>query len=99
MSSTLTKKSPAREAVTVEPMLRVANVCRTYDDGTVALTDVSLTLNRGEYLAIMGPSGSGKSTLLNLLGAIDRPTKGEILFGSESLTNMRDLDVFRASTL
>ena len=47
----------------------------------------------------MGPSGSGKSTLLNLLGALDRPTSGDILFEGKSLAKLTDLDRFRASTL
>jgi putative ABC transport system ATP-binding protein len=60
---------------------------------------VSFTVRRGEYLAIMGPSGSGKSTLLNLLGALDRPTSGEICFEGQCLTAHKDLDRFRAQTL
>ena len=69
-----------------EPLLRIEGVCRQFDEGSVqALRDVSLTIGRGEYLAIMGPSGSGKSTLLNLIGALDRPDRGEICFEGQSL--------------
>src|SRR5436190_24269994 len=81
-------------------VIEVRNVGREYADGNVrALEDVSLTINRGEYAAIMGPSGSGKSTLLNLLGALDRPTSGEIYFEGQPLSSLRDLDGFRAKKI
>src|SRR6185369_725864 len=81
-------------------LLSVVHVSREYDDGAVrALADVSLDVGAGEYLAIMGPSGSGKSTLLNLLGALDLPSSGEILFDGEALSRQTDFDQFRASTL
>src|SRR3954454_9008785 len=81
-------------------LLNVVNVSRGYDDGEVqALTNVSLEIRAGEYLAIMGPSGSGKSTLLHLLGALDGPTSGDILFEGKSLRKQTDLDRFRATTL
>jgi len=78
-------------------ILRVDNVGRTYSDGEVtALAGVSLEISRGEYVAIMGPSGSGKSTLLNMLGALDRPTTGELYFEGQPLSQLKDLDAFRS---
>jgi putative ABC transport system ATP-binding protein len=86
--------------VPIDPLLHVSSVCRSYDAGALhALTDVSFSVRRGEYLAIMGPSGSGKSTLLNLLGALDQPTSGEINFEGQSLATHKNLDRFRAQTL
>src|SRR4051794_12956263 len=83
-----------------EPLLRAVAVSRTYDDGRVrALQDVSLAVRRGDYLAIMGPSGSGKSTLLNLLGALDRPSSGDIFVNGQPLSQTKDLDHFRARML
>jgi len=79
------------------PLLRIESVERKYPDGNVtALENVNLSINVGEYVAIMGPSGSGKSTLLNILGTLDRPTSGEVYFRGEPLGAMKDTDRIRA---
>jgi putative ABC transport system ATP-binding protein len=63
---------------------------RQYPDGKViALDNVTLRIDHGEYLAIMGPSGSGKSTLLNLIAGLDRPTVGEVYFEGSPLSSSR----------
>jgi putative ABC transport system ATP-binding protein len=81
-------------------LLRAEHVTRIYADGAVAaLVDVSLEVPRGQYLAIVGPSGSGKSTLLNLLGALDLPTSGKILFEGRSLADTRNLAQLRAGKI
>ncbi|MCS7305781.1 MAG: ABC transporter ATP-binding protein [Thermoguttaceae bacterium] len=79
------------------PLLRTDNLCRVYPDGQVqALQNVSLRIEAGQFVAIMGPSGSGKSTLLNLLGGLDRPTSGEVYFRGQALGAMPSLDAYRA---
>ncbi len=73
-------------------VIELVNVRRYYLVGEYlvkALDDVSLTINRGSFTAIMGPSGSGKSTLMNLIGCLDTPTSGYITIGGE-LTNGMD---------
>jgi putative ABC transport system ATP-binding protein len=78
-------------------MFRTEHVSKLYPDGQVhAVEDVSVNIRRGEYVAIMGPSGSGKSTLLNLLGALDRPTSGEVFIDGQALSAVRNPDRIRA---
>jgi putative ABC transport system ATP-binding protein len=79
------------------PQLEVRNLAKSYDEGRIeALRGVSLTVNAGEYIAISGASGSGKSTLLQLLGGLDVPTSGEVLFENAALGTAIDLDEYRA---
>lgn len=79
------------------PLISLQAVSKTYADGDVqALTKVTLDICDGEFVSIMGPSGCGKSTLLNMLGALDRPTSGDVLFEGQSLMSRTNLDQLRA---
>jgi len=79
------------------PQLEARNLCKSYDEGRIeALRGVDLSIAAGEYLAISGPSGSGKSTLLQLLGGLDTPTSGEVLYESAPLGTAIGLDAYRA---
>ncbi|WP_199324949.1 cell division ATP-binding protein FtsE [Phormidium sp. FACHB-1136] len=76
-------KAPAAAIVTLN------QVGKFYPNGSTALTDVSLTVNQGDFLFVTGPSGSGKSTLLKLLYGYERPTSGDILVANEPIAKLR----------
>ena len=81
-------------------LLEVSNICKTYGSGETAvhaLKNVSFSVSKGEYVAVIGESGSGKSTLLNMIGALDTPTSGRITIGGMDIFSMDDrrLTVFR----
>lgn len=74
-------------------ILELHNIFKNYDQGKLSvpvLKDVSLSVERGEYLAIMGPSGSGKTTLMNIIGCLDRPTSGTFLLDGEDVLQYKD---------
>jgi putative ABC transport system ATP-binding protein len=81
-------------------ILRVENLTKTYGEGenkVEALKNINLSINQGEFLAIIGASGSGKSTLLHLLGGLDRPTTGKVIIDEKSIYDYNDdeLSIFR----
>ena len=81
-------------------ILKVANLVKTYGEGdniVNAVDNISLSVNKGEFVAIVGASGSGKSTLLHLLGGVDRPTSGKIYIDGNEINNMNNdkLAIFR----
>ncbi len=81
-----------------EPVIRFDDVSKIYPlpgGDVVALDHVSLTVEPGEFIAIMGPSGSGKSTLLNLMGCLDVPTHGRIYINGEEISRMSDDELTR----
>lgn len=76
-----------------EPLIRIDDIGRRYVIGTEtihALKSVSLTINKGEFVALMGPSGSGKSTLMNILGCLDTPTRGEYILNGIRVSDMTE---------
>ncbi|MCI0638229.1 MAG: ABC transporter ATP-binding protein [Gemmataceae bacterium] len=78
---------------TMPGVVRILDLVKNYELEAVtvrALRGVSLTVEEGDFLALMGPSGSGKSTLLNLLGCLDRPTSGNYYLGEEDVSEMED---------
>jgi len=85
-------------------MLELVNVAKNYESpgdkaGVCVLKDISLKLDQGQSLAIIGPSGSGKSTLLNIIGALDRPSAGRVLFDGADLADLNDTELARIRNL
>lgn len=77
----------------MEPIIEISHIGKQYVMGSQvisALKDVSVTINRNEYVALMGPSGSGKSTLMNILGCLDTPTSGHYILNGTEVSRMTD---------
>ena len=80
------------------PLIETRDLWKTYvmgDEEIHALKGVSIAIERGEYVAIMGPSGSGKSTLMNLIGCLDTPSKGTYLLNDKEVSQMNDNELAR----
>ena len=99
MSEPLTLDGAVADGSVAPPVVEAIDVVRRYRmggaDGTVveALRGVSLRVDAGEFVTIVGPSGSGKSTLLHLLGALDRPTSGTLRFSGRDVADLSDSDL------
>jgi len=86
-----------KQSHSTDQLVSLRDVTKRYLDGEVlALDGVSLDIDAGEFLSVMGPSGSGKSTLLNMIGALDRPTSGTVFFRGQSLDRKTNLNRLRA---
>src|ERR1700743_1536400 len=80
----------------MEPLITIEDIGRKYVIGSEtihALKSVSLSINKGEFVALMGPSGSGKSTLMNILGCLDTPTKGQYILNGIDVSHMSENDL------
>ncbi len=71
-------------------LINVSKIYKTGDTETCALSDVSFSVEDGEFIAIMGPSGSGKSTLMHIIGALDRPTTGQYILDGKNVSTLSD---------
>ena len=74
-------------------MLVIENLTKVYEDGTVALKDVSFEVDEGEFMVVIGLSGSGKSTLLRCINRLIEPTEGKIIWNGQDLTAARQADL------
>ena len=82
-----------KEAAMTEALIELRHIEKIYqmgDEEVRANDDINLTINRGEFVAIVGKSGSGKSTLMNIVGALDVPTSGEYFLGGQDVSKMAD---------
>ena len=80
----------------METIIEIKNICKSFgekDNRTQVLKNVSLCINKGEFISLMGASGSGKSTLLYLIGGLDSPDSGEIFLGGKNLAGMKDREL------
>ena len=74
-------------------ILKTENLTKIYNNQVRALNGVSISIERGEFVAVMGSSGSGKSTLLHILGGVDRPTSGTVYIDGEDISNLKEKDL------
>jgi putative ABC transport system ATP-binding protein len=83
-----------------DTIIKTKNLVKSFEKGKLeVLKGIDLEIKKGEFAAILGPSGSGKSTILNLLGALDRPTSGEIKVAGVDLAKVKNLDNFRSQKI
>lgn len=80
----------------MQTVLSMRNICKSYYIGTgelKVLKNVNLSIEKGDFLSILGPSGSGKSTLMNIIGCLDTPTSGEYILSGRNILNMDEFEL------
>ena len=80
----------------MEKIIEITNLCKSFwlgDEELKVLKNINLTVNKGEFIAIVGASGSGKSTLMNIIGALDRPTSGEYILAGQDISSLKDKEL------
>lgn len=80
----------------MEKIIEITNLCKSFwlgDEELKVLKNINLTVNKGEFIAIVGASGSGKSTLMNIIGALDRPTSGEYILAGQDISSLKDREL------
>ena len=95
---TIPATEPTQTAADAQPLIRLENVHKTYDLGEIqvqALRGISVAVREGEFVAVMGPSGSGKSTVMNILGCLDRPTRGHYYLDGVDVSGMTKTELAR----
>jgi putative ABC transport system ATP-binding protein len=95
---TIPATETTRTAADGQPVIRLENVHKTYDLGEIqvqALRGISVAVREGEFVAVMGPSGSGKSTVMNILGCLDRPTRGHYYLDGVDVSGMTKTELAR----
>src|SRR6266853_1976400 len=95
---TIPATEPTQTAADGQPLIRLENVHKTYDLGEIqvqALRGISVAVREGEFVAVMGPSGSGKSTVMNILGCLDRPTRGHYYLDGVDVSGMTKTELAR----
>lgn len=82
------------------PVVQLQNITKSYqtdnDDSYVALSDINLTINKGDFVAIIGPSGSGKSTLMNIIGLLDHPTSGTYILNNQNVAHLGETSLAKS---
>lgn len=80
----------------MDPLIQTKNLTKIYQEGdskTIAVDNISLTIEKGEFVSIVGPSGSGKSTLMHILGCLDRPSSGQYFFKDKEVSSYSDTEL------
>ncbi|MHA2224690.1 MAG: ABC transporter ATP-binding protein [Candidatus Hodarchaeales archaeon] len=75
--------------------IQTRSLTKVYDGSIIALNDINIHINKGDWISLIGPSGSGKTTLLNMIGCLDKPTEGNVIIDGTNITNLNQAQLTR----